>query len=432
MATEGSKVGRALLSGAGLLYLVAALLYDPRVLAPLAPEGFAPLTLEKLRGVRIGFALAGALLVALAWLARRVPALRAALARDRVAALLLGALGLALPLSLLDCGLRPFVEPKTTLYVPDRELGWRLAPGAEDEYGGVRVRINAKGLRGPELDYAKPDGSLRILWLGDSVTFGYGVERVDDTFPYRATAALAPRLAQPVESVNAGVGGYAAWQEQAWLEREGWRYAPDLVVVGFVLNDLTEPLSLVRYGGQGEGWQLARNARSALDRWLSASALATALREGFATLRFGRDVRRGAQVAETRDVMRLVAEPDAALWERSWRITESELGHIFAAARERDVPVTLVVLPYAFQLEAPEATAGPQRRIVAFARSAGVPVLDLLPVLRAHAAERPFLDASHLSAAGHAAAADALAAFLVEQALLPRRQGGPAWRTSDR
>jgi lysophospholipase L1-like esterase len=419
VATEGSNVGRALLLGTGFLFLVAALLYDPRLFAPLAPEGFAPLTLEKLRGVRVGFVVAGGVLLALAELARRTPALGSALSRRGVASALLALCGLGVPLALLDFGLRPFVEPKTTIYTRDRELGWRLAPGAEDEYGGARVRINARGLRGPELEPAKPPGSLRMLWLGDSVTFGYGVEPVEATFPYRVAAQLAPRLRRPLETLAAGVGGYAPWQERIWLEREGWHYAPDLVVVGFVLNDLTEPLSLVRYGGQGEGWQLARSARGALDRWLSASALVTFLREGIARVRFGRDVRLGAEALEAFDVRRLVADPGAALWERSWRITESSLAGIFASARQRGVPAVLVIFPYAFQLEAPEQMAAVQRRVAAIAQAAGVPVLDLLPALAARKQTALFLDASHISPAGHAAVAEEISEFLEQQALLP-------------
>jgi lysophospholipase L1-like esterase len=419
VATGGSNVGRALLAAAGLVYVVAALLYDPRLLALFTPGDLAPLTLEKVRGVRTGFAVAGAGLLALAWLAPRAQALSRGLARERVAVGLLAVFGLVLPLTLLDCGLRPFVEPKTSVYVADEELGWKLKAGREDEYGGVRVRINAQGLRGPELAFEKPPQSLRILWLGDSVTFGYGVEAVDALFPYRVAALLAPRIGRPIESVDAGIGGYSPWQERTWLEREGWRYQPDLVVVGFVLNDLTEPLSLVRYGGHGEGWQLARSARGVLDRWLSASALATAIRDGVAAVRFGRDVQRGAAIAEAGDVLRLVTQPRAALWQKSWHIAETNLAQIFAAARERGVGAALIVFPYAFQLDAPQRTAGPQRRLVAFAQSQGVPVLDLLPLLAARRDAPLFLDGSHLSEEGHALVAQLVAAFLVQHALLP-------------
>lgn len=406
MADEGAKVGRALLLGSGLLYLLAALLYDPRVLAPLSRGEFGALTLEKIRWVRIGFALAGLVLISLAPLASRIRSARAASA-------LLALLGLIVPLGLLDGGLRPFVEPKTTVYTADEELGWKLVPGAEDEYGGVRVRINAEGMRGPRVAKPKPPDTTRILWLGDSVTFGYGVERDEDLFPQRVATQLTRggEGHHRFESVNAGVGGYAPWQELAWLEREGWSYEPDLVVVGFVLNDLTEPLSLVRYGGHGTGWQLARTARSRLDRWLSASALATFLRDGLATLRFGRDVQLGALAVEAADVKRMVSEPGSPLWQQSWKLTEAKLMRIFEAARARDVPVALVIFPYAFQLEAPGALSGPQRRLEAIAKKARVPAKDLLPVLAAKEGEM-FLDASHLSRAGHQAVADALRPFV--------------------
>jgi lysophospholipase L1-like esterase len=425
-ANEGSKVGRALLLGTGLLFLAAALLYDPHLFAILVPSWDpTSLQLEKLGRVRLGFAAAGAAGVALAELARRRPALSRWLSRPRIASALLALLGLGVPLALLDGGLRPFVEPKTTLYTADRELGWKLVPGARDEYGGVRIEVNSRGLRGPELGDAKPAGSVRILWLGDSVTFGYGVEPVESVFPFRVAALLSERLGRPLETVDSGVGGYAPWQELAWLEREGWRYAPDLVVVGFVLNDLTEPFSLVRYGGTGEGWQLARAAKGQLDRWLSSSALVSFLREGNARLRFGRDVQRGATARGTLDVQRLVADPDAPMWQRSWRVTESDLTRIFAAARGHGVGVALVIFPYAFQLGAPGPQPAVQRRLVSLAEREGVPVLDLLPVLAARRASQPFLDASHLSEAGHAAVAEALAGFLVERGLVPppMRQG---------
>ena len=88
------------------------------------------------------------------------------------------------------------------------------------------------------------------------------------------------------------------------------------------------------------------------------------------------------------------------------------------------MPVALLIFPYAFQLEAPQATAAPQRRLVAFAESEGVPVLDLLPLLAGSRAAGLFLDASHLSAAGHAVVADAIAAFLLEHALVARARAG--------
>ena len=128
-------------------------------------------------------------------------------------------------------------------------------------------------------------------------------------------------------------------------------------------------------------------------------------------LRFGRDVRFGATAVETRDVRQLVEDPARPGFERAWKITLGNLERLFALARERDVPALLVVFPYAFQLEEGAAAAGPQRRLAAFAREHGIEALDLLPLFAEGAPL--FLDASHLSEAGHARAAEAIAPRLL-------------------
>lgn len=422
--SEYTNVVRALLLGSGLLLLAAALLYGPQLVTFSRGAPPSALEAEKMRGVRIGFAIAGALLVAAFALVDRWRRLRSLAAGRRAATLLLAVLALTVPAGLVEFGLRPFTEPRTTLFTPDRELGWRLVPGARDEWGGVRVAINARGMRGPVLDHEKPEGTARILFLGDSVTFGYGVERDEDLFAQGVGRELTRRQGRPVEIVNAGVGGYSPWQQALFFEREGVRYAPDLVVVGFVLNDVTEKLALVRYGGEARGWQLERTARSALDRWLSGSAVAVWLGDALARIRFGRDVSAGALREEAADVRRLARDPEAPEWRRAWSITTGNLDRIFALAASREIESALAIFPYAFQLGAPTRTGGPQRRLVAHARARGVPVLDLLPLLSARRDGAPdFIDASHLSPEGHRAVSAALADFVMQQELLSPRRG---------
>jgi lysophospholipase L1-like esterase len=140
----------------------------------------------------------------------------------------------------IDVVARPLVPlpRKSTLFVRDPELGWRLRPSAEDEWDGVPVTVNAKGLRGPEVDYARRQGAARILHLGDSVTVGYGLASHAASYPYLTAERLQRMGGPPIETVNGAVNGYSTWQEVGWLEREGIRYHPDLVVLGFVLNDV--------------------------------------------------------------------------------------------------------------------------------------------------------------------------------------------------
>jgi lysophospholipase L1-like esterase len=418
-----ARVVRALCLAAGLLLLGVALLYGPSVLAGLRQASLTPLELEKVGRTRLCFAVAGSLLVAASLALARVRGLRELAARRAVAPLLLALLGTLVPLSILEFGARPFATAKTSIFEPDPELGWRLAPNARGEWGGVRVAINGHGQRGPEVPYARSPGTLRILFLGDSVTFGYGVEPPEATFPYLTARELA-RHGPPVEVVNTGVGGYSPWQELLVLRREGPRYAPDLVVVGFVWNDITEKLALIRYGGANRGWQLDRSSASALERWLSGSGLAALLRAAVARVRFGRDVSSGAARVEAASVARLAADPEDPDLRRGWVTAFESLARIADEGAGSGARVVLVVFPYAFQLESPLATAGPQRKLLAWARARGLPSLDLLPVLlaRARAERRPaadyFSDASHLSAEGHRVVSAGLAVFLTERALL--------------
>ena len=433
-AGRSARITRALLLGAGLVLGLTALVYNEWSLGLLSSDEFPLLVRRGIRGSQALFALAGALLLLASEGVRRMPPLRALAARPATPLVLLAGLGLLVPILSLDLGLRPFVEPKTTLFVPDRELGWRPRPGAQAEWGHVRVEINAKGLRGPEVAWDKPEGVLRVLYLGDSVTFGYGLERVEDTYPYFVGVDLERRLGRPVETVNSGVGGWSPWQQYAYLRRDGLRYQPDLIVVGFVLNDVTEKLSLIPFGGEDSGWQLARTTRSWLDGWLSRSALVSTAREGFAVFRFGSDVFLGAQRYEADEIRWLAAHPRDESLRSAWAITFENLGRIFGAAAERQIPAALVVFPFAFQLADPVATAGPQALVRDFAEARGIPLLDLLPTLAAEAgaggdpADRSsggglFLDASHLSPQGGRVAAAAIAEFLLARGLASPSEG---------
>jgi len=408
---------------AGGVLVVAAILYNRYTLAPLAEGAFQPLTLEKIRHVQLGFALSGAAFLAAAAAIRRWPESLSALGGRPAEWLLFGIVGL-LPIVLLDFGLRPFVEPMTRIFVEDPDLGWRMRPGVEDEWGGVRVRVNERGLRGVALAPDAPPGTRRVLFLGDSVTFGFGVADERDLFVSRTGLALSRALDTPVEVLNAGVGGYSPWQERIWLEREGLAYAPDLVVVGFVLNDVTEKLSLVRYGGTGQGWQLARTAKSALERWASGSALFTLARRGGAVLLFGRDVQLGAARREAMDVSRLALDPKNPRMARAWELTVQNLDGLLDVAGQHGIRSLVVIFPYRLQLHAPQRFGEPQRYLTHHLRARGTPVLDLLPRFAAQPHRHDLMiDPSHLSVEGHALAAEAITERVLAEGLLDAAPG---------
>ena len=125
---------------------------------------------------------------------------------------------------------------RNPFHTPDRDLLWRMIPG----YSEGLIRINDEGFRGPTFARDKPVGTYRVVVLGDSVTFGYGVAE-DATYARQLERLLDEAGARGggnrAEVINAGVIGYTSWQGRLLYERTVGRFAPDLVVVLFGYND---------------------------------------------------------------------------------------------------------------------------------------------------------------------------------------------------
>ncbi|MGH7765907.1 MAG: SGNH/GDSL hydrolase family protein, partial [Candidatus Binatia bacterium] len=119
--------------------------------------------------------------------------------------------------------------------LPDPVLVYKHAPGART-YQGVSVVINELGLRDREPE-KKLDGELRILLLGDSVTFGWGVP-IQATFGRKLETILGSKLRRPVRTVNTGVGSYNTVQEYAALRTYADVIEPDVVLLLYLNNDI--------------------------------------------------------------------------------------------------------------------------------------------------------------------------------------------------
>jgi len=239
----------------------------------------------------------------------------------------------------------------TTIFTRDPDLGWRLKPGARGIWGLVPATINAHGLRGAEVSAAAGVEQFRLLFLGDSVTFGYRV-RDDEPFPLLTGQNLNARSPERmVVPLNAGVGGYSPWQEYEFLVRYGLDLEPDLVLVCFVLNDVTEKFSLVQFGGSELGFQVRHTVEGLGDRlagWSSIFAFGSYLRD---RVRFGGEPAEAAREIERLQVMDLLYDEKKELTDRAWALTLANLDKIFQCCGEEGIPAMLVILPYAFQLQ---------------------------------------------------------------------------------
>lgn len=116
-------------------------------------------------------------------------------------------------------------------------VGHEHVPGGSGTFMGVAVSINRQGLRGRDLATPKPPGTVRILMLGDSVTFGWGAAEEDTT-----SAALEKLLNAgggeiAYEVVNAGVGNTNTAMQVAYLNHGGLQLQPDVVILNYFIND---------------------------------------------------------------------------------------------------------------------------------------------------------------------------------------------------
>jgi len=137
-------------------------------------------------------------------------------------------------LALAELALRGAGYGRLVVYEPDDVLYWRPRPSqsAFTKIGHKPVRIDSRGLRGAEVGLDKAPGMLRVLCLGDSRTFGWGLAE-EETFAARTGEILGRAVGggARVEVLNAGVNAWSYEQMAAYLEGEGMRLSPDVVVL---------------------------------------------------------------------------------------------------------------------------------------------------------------------------------------------------------
>lgn len=241
-------------------------------------------------------------------------------------------------------------------------------------------RTNGEGLRDSHHTLQPPPGTLRLVALGDSVTYGYELDRAD-AWPQQLQRLLDLGGAR-VEVFNTAAPGWTTRQQRIAYVRLMRKYRPGRVVVGVCLNDIPE---LQNNLGRPPAWLAALYQRSAVVR---------------------RAV--GARAREITSVYDLFRSPDSAGVRAGFEHFFAELQRLRSETRADGAQMSLVVFPFRFQVEAGAPEPSVQRTLCDFAARQGMPCVDLLPALRPLGTSG-FIDACHLSPAGTRAVAAALA-----------------------
>jgi hypothetical protein len=124
--------------------------------------------------------------------------------------------------------------PNTVIMVGHHSRLWGMREGVRSN-AGTTATINADGLRGEVPASPRPEGTERIMVLGDSTFFGHGVAD-DETMPARIQTELTARSIN-VEAINGAVPGYSTEQTLLLLKDHGWSYEPTMLLIGNLWSD---------------------------------------------------------------------------------------------------------------------------------------------------------------------------------------------------
>ncbi len=425
-------IGIALLSAISaclLHYAISSPTVSQRLGEPLLPEMFVSM---RVCGVVAAIAVVFALWV------RRQP-----IVRPRITA------GLYITLLLFlvwfgDRAVGIWFPPPTgdvSLLAPHAVRGWCLKPGVGGRESGRLLRTNSHGLRGPELATPKPPGESRILFLGDSIVFGFGLEEAEGIVPQTQQAIHRQPDGQDTICINAGVSGYGTWQERSYLEEEGLELEPSAVVLGVSLqNDvldevLSRPNELARkpiefeFSNSSHWSGLVRAAKSIRAR--------RAWNEKINRISWEANPQREALLREHRSFRAVFNEPMLDEFRIARDRVLAELGRVANICAARRIPFAIVLFSPRERAQPDMESVQPERAFAEWARANGVPMLDMHAALVGHCKRAGiellslYMDEAHFTAQGCALIAADIAEFLKQAGIIPGASPRPA-KTSPR
>jgi len=269
-------------------------------------------------------------------------------------------------------------------------------------YKGVTWQVNQEGFRGSMIPIEKKPGTIRLLFLGTSITFGWGV-KAEQAFPEIVRKELAKAYPEiTIETVNAGVPGYSSFQGLQYLKKMLPVYRPDVVLAEFGINDGT-----MAVGKEDKDWQPRFSDKIRLELRRSGW--------GRLVLRLFRPLIKKPAIA---DVWQTWDQAKETFYRISMSGTMTRVAHSdfeanlkeMATLCQKSGPLFFVYIPSLYN------EYGKKRLIpsVNFTPSNAVPIHQILLAYPTEAIESSLLpfDEAHLSVAGHKVVGDYVAAFV--------------------
>ena len=225
------------------------------------------------------------------------------------------------------------------------------------------VQYNRDGFRDREYTLAKPRGKFRILAVGDSQTFGHGIERLEDTFPKRLETLLNQGMERPkFEVLNFARPGWNTADQLQYIYKKGFLYQPDLILLNFFHNDL--PPSLL-FDCDSKDRELVPEI-GPLVEWFHRSFLYR-----FLKFRMNRLLEKTGHKPSYEDCRR------SSYQSRSWDMEEIYLDTLLHTAQMKKIHFMMAVVPIMFQLDANYPFAFAHQKLKQYCYSRNLFCVDL-------------------------------------------------------
>ncbi len=311
----------------------------------------------------------------------------------------------------------PFTLWDERPYTPHETLRHVHIPGFEGRWDGSWYDINSLGQRGPELRLGDPEKEFRVVALGDSCTFGKGVDE-DVSWPRQLEALLSVGLdtgqSKRIPKVaNLGVNGYSGKSYMRMFDLHGKQLEPDLVVIGYNLNDFPNAIRAVDeavYGKRGLRQAVPRGFRDFLGRF----ALYRYARATYYVMNQESDWQNAENFAKGAGGQGL----DSEVWQQQREFLQT----IRDQAAEVGAKTAVFLFPYESQVYLDSYETTPIERLSAMCKELEVPFVDLAAEFRkrARTTDPPtqlFLrgDRYHPNPLGYRIVAESMRDLIVEQ-----------------
>jgi lysophospholipase L1-like esterase len=287
------------------------------------------------------------------------------------------------------------VKGASNFVMPDKDLIWKLNP----TLNGYKV-LNSLGFRD---DHYDADANIKILLLGDSISWGAGVSETELLFPQLLESMLKKDY-KSVEVINASVPGYSTFQELKLFTMYKNTLKPNYLILQVCLNDVTERYNTVAaYGGSNHF--LGIDTRSSLKGFIKLAKYSKIIET---IVRFKQH--QGKQY-ELYRVENLIQKKYPMEIENAWNTMLKEILKIKKIADKDHIPMCIMLTPYKFQINNTDLSNNkPQYIMAGFCKIHNIPFINFLPIFKQEKTDL-FVDANHLSKKGHRIVANHLNIF---------------------